>query len=540
MECSICGALVANQKGLAAHFRHQSTTHPDYKTWIDDQKWADKTEGANYVRCLMPGCTYRATTLARHLKAVHEVTAGQYRDRFGQDTLIRCGELTAKRSNASKNREGGFGKGETKEIKCPDCGVVQIVSKFFAPEMHNPRCPTCDEKRKAREEEARWEGKTEPEDFVTCQVCGLRAESLVSHLQNSHPELIGTYYQRFPNSPLVSLGSGVRDKSKLKGRQLSPEVRAKMSENAGKWNKGLTKDTDSRVAEISKKRKGQPSWSKGLTKENHPSLQSLSDKLRKYIGDNRPWDNGLRVVLDLDDFKPFLDEEGRVDRRKATEELGASWHTIFKCMKELSLRTSKKYDKARSEAQIIRLREDQLIPFAMKNGKISVLRAHRALGHAWSVVKRECLRLRLPVAHTNLTQNLFLELVSEILGVGEYIEEWAPLSCTNPDTGGRLRFDGFFASFGLVVEFHGHQHWMFPSAWVTEEKEYLKLRRRDRVKKEWVGSQPNLVLLEVREDEPFDDPSYLRGRLFQLGVLSSKDLPVPEDAQPSVFDLLSN
>jgi len=45
MDCPICGARVANVRGLASHFRHQADTHPDYKKWQDDRRWEGKVEG---------------------------------------------------------------------------------------------------------------------------------------------------------------------------------------------------------------------------------------------------------------------------------------------------------------------------------------------------------------------------------------------------------------------------------------------------------------------------------------------------------------
>lgn len=51
------------------------------------------------------------------------------------------------------------------------------------------------------------------------------------------------------------------------------------------------------------------------------------------------------------------------------------------------------------------------------------------------------------------------------------------------------------------------------------ESEYLALRERNRIKRELIEAAPDLMF-EVREDEPYDDPSYLRGRLVELGAVS--------------------
>lgn len=41
---------------------------------------------------------------------------------------------------------------------------------------------------------------------------------------------------------------------------------------------------------------------------------------------------------------------------------------------------------------------------------------------------------------------------------------------------------------------------------------------RDRVKRGLIEASPDLVYLEVREDEPYEDSMYLRGRLHQVGL----------------------
>jgi very-short-patch-repair endonuclease len=55
------------------------------------------------------------------------------------------------------------------------------------------------------------------------------------------------------------------------------------SRSCGTWNKGLTKDEDSRLQSIADHvrvaSRGRPAWSKGLTKETHPSLAIVSRKV---------------------------------------------------------------------------------------------------------------------------------------------------------------------------------------------------------------------------------------------------------------------
>jgi hypothetical protein len=285
----------------------------------------------------------------------------------------------------------------------------------------------------------------------------------------------------------------------------------------------LTKETDARVAAQAAKMEGREPWSKGLTKEVDPRLQATADKLKQYVGDDWPWDNGLRADLTLWDFLPFLDEEGKVDRRLVVDYTGLSWVTLRKYMADLSLETSNRYIKERAENATIRLDKETLQQYALKNGKVSIAKAMRGTGHCFSVVARECERNGLETFHRRIRQTLCMEAVSEALGGISYVMEWERVKFSNPKTGRRFRFDGYFEACKLVVEFHGHQHYMFPNAFLPDEsyeQEYLAMRWRDRVKREMIEADPVLVYMEIREDEPFEDVGYLRGRLLEMGVLA--------------------
>jgi hypothetical protein len=88
----------------------------------------------------------------------------------------------------------------------------------------------------------------------------------------------------------------------------------------------------------------------------------------------------------------------------------------------------------------------------------------------------------------------------------------------NPPTGHQFRFDGYFPSHALVVEFHGYQHWTFPSVFIKQREIFDALVERDRVKARLIRESGDLHYLELREDEPYTDAAYLRECL--LDVLS--------------------
>ena len=501
MDCSICGFTVSNARGLVAHFRHQSDTHPDYKEWSEEQKWKDKTEGVDFVRCRE--CGFRSKSLARHLKSAHGFTADEYREKHGADAPTRCNSTEAKRRAGIKAAHARTDrKGQTKTVACTGCGVDTEIALFAS--ASTAVCGAC--------RDSVWEGKSEPEDFVTCLDCGHRAENLTSHVTNAHPD----YRDRHPDAVMVALRSAVRDKEALRGRTLSSEVRAKMSANAGRWNKGLTKETHPSLRSASEKMRTKVPWSKGLTAMTDERLQQTVAKLRLYVGESRPWSNGLKADLTLEDFQPFLDDEGCVDRRAIVEATGLSWRTIFTYMQSLDLETSDKYIRERSESQIIRLDREVLEQWALGNGKISVARVMRDTGHSFSVVKRECARHGLETFTRNGEQTLVLDAISEALGGKPYQMEWESMRFTNPATGRRFKFDGYFPDVGLVVEYHGHQHYIFPNAWhyKPEHKEaWHAMLERDRIKKEMVEASSDLTYLEVRFDDPLTSVDFYRGLL---------------------------
>jgi len=501
MDCSICGFTVSNARGLVAHFRHQSDTHPDYKEWSEEQKWKDKTEGVDFVRCRE--CGFRSKSLARHLKSAHGFTADEYREKHGADAPTRCNSTEAKRRAGIKAAHARTDrKGQTKTVACTGCGVDTEIALFAS--ASTAVCGAC--------RDSVWEGKSEPEDFVTCLDCGHRAENLTSHVTNAHPD----YRDRHPDAVMVALRSAVRDKEALRGRTLSSEVRAKMSANAGRWNKGLTKETHPSLRSASEKMRTKVPWSKGLTAMTDERLQQTVAKLKLYVGESRPWSNGLKADLTLEDFQPFLDDEGCVDRRAIVEATGLSWRTIFTYMQSLDLETSDKYIRERSEDQIIRLDREVLEQWALGNGKISVARVMRDTGHSFSVVKRECARHGLETFTRNGEQTLVLDAISEALGGKPYQMEWESMRFTNPATGRRFKFDGYFPDVGLVVEYHGHQHYIFPNAWhyKPEHKEaWHAMLERDRIKKEMVEASSDLTYLEVRFDDPLTSVDFYRGLL---------------------------
>ena len=150
-----------------------------------------------------------------HLRAEHGLSVEAYRAQFFGAEVQADALREARAEQARQTHQGAPRKGQTRTVPCSSCGIPRTVGLTFAPSTHETRCPDC--------------------------------------VEAERPKAVPT----IRSSP-------------LKGRTLPPETKAKMAANAGRWNAGLTKDTDDRVAAQAEKMAGRTSWSKGLTKADHP------------------------------------------------------------------------------------------------------------------------------------------------------------------------------------------------------------------------------------------------------------------------------
>ncbi len=468
-------------------------------------------------------CSHTGQTLARHLKAAHGITANEYRARFPDARIRTEGCESNRRAAISKAHLVKPRAGLKKTIQCPSCGTPREVGFSFGP-RHESRCPPCLQKS----EDAHWASKIEGSEYVTCLECGHRAENLTSHIQNAHPEWIG----RYPGQ-IVAFNSSIRDKSYLKGTTHSEETKAKMSASAG-WNRGLTKDTDPRVANAAAAMVGRPSWNTGLTKADHPSLRATSEKM-VVIKTGIPND-AVRLDLVPEDFESYLEADGTIDRRQMALGMAVCEATLTKYMTLYGLRPSMKNvaarvardvgadrfrEMARKNAEIVtvRLTTEQLEPYRLANGKVVLARAMRGLGHVPCIIKRECARLGIPTYTGLIRQTLCLDAVSAVLGGAPYEQEWRSSAFLNPRTGQRFKFDGFFPSNKLIVEFHGYQHWTFPNVFHRTEGEFLAGQERDAEKEVQVRNAGYAYLI-LRQDEPFADQIFIKEKWLEaLGKL---------------------
>lgn len=132
-------------------------------------------------------------------------------------------------------------------MSCPKCGDTWEGSKHLG-SVHDLRCGPC-------REVSDWGGKSEPQDYVSCRVCGYRAENLTSHITTEHPALIGTYRATYLGAEIVALRSPIRDKAAIRGVPRSWSFRMKVSR--GKLARAFRHTARSKAAmSLSQKAKG--------------------------------------------------------------------------------------------------------------------------------------------------------------------------------------------------------------------------------------------------------------------------------------------
>jgi predicted transcriptional regulator len=280
----------------------------------------EPVEDRDFVVCRE--CGYQGPKLYRHI-GKHGLTTSGYLSKY-PSAPMRSSVVVRNQTATRMARRATLPSvwRATKVVPCPVCGAAHTVSKAMG-SLHDLRCACCKAEFIATGLDS-FEGKSEPDDYITCLDCGYRAENLTSHAQNAHPD----YRVRYPDASMVALKSAVRDKTALQGMVLSEDTKQRMSASAGRWNAGLTKHTHPSLAVAAKKMQTKVPWNKGLTADSDPRVAEAARKLSMYVGENRPWNNGLAANLTLADFQPFMDTDGRVDHHKVVEATGISWVTV--------------------------------------------------------------------------------------------------------------------------------------------------------------------------------------------------------------------
>ena len=209
-------------------------------------------------------------------------------------------------------KNGMYGKGKRRLLSMDrDLAIMEIIGGL--PKLYHF---SVNELKK-------YFGLTEPEDFVVCRICGKKLKAMNAvHLQSKicrkyqiqiwKKELsYKEYTKKYPNVPISSFRSSrIRNKA-LRNRKMPKNYSMKLSQARNRylatlspeelselsWNKGLTKETDERVARngisISK-------HFKSLTEEE------LGERLRKTVFKGRlhpnPSESKLTSILNEFEF----------------------------------------------------------------------------------------------------------------------------------------------------------------------------------------------------------------------------------------------
>lgn len=181
------------------------------------------------------------------------------------------------------------------------------------------------------------------------------------------------------------------------------------------------------------------------------------------------------------------------------------------------LATHYRHQKDERHVNAREITQEDLKRHMTKTGKVIVGRVMLELGRGAKAVKEAARRHGLATYGRYVQQGQCLLAVATALNCdsSSVVSEWV-----KPGNGRRYRFDGYFPQHDLVVEFHGYQHWTFPSIYFSEVSEYNEQIKRDREKEIMIRESPTLRYLVVREDEPFMDVGHIRSRLRGLGVIN--------------------
>lgn len=424
---------------------------------------------------------------------------------------------------------------------CPVCNQGCVGVKGLA--MHLAQVEDTDHSAyQITQEDEIWVGQEEGVDFVRCLVCGHRGVRIDRHVSSEHGLSVIEYRSKFPGSEVQSASlRSVRSKSATRQHQESPRKGLTKEIQCPSCKKtrlvGMTfapKMHESRCPDCVELEKGLrlAALVEGQDYVTCQACGYCSESLVSHIRNVHPelegryqeifpgtqviaLDSSVRVKTE--EHKQALSDSANPWRKGLTKEtdprIEVSSRKLSVSMKRV--RSTKFW----RSVDLIHLDKDLLNTFKLKNGKISVGKAMAVLGHAFVTIKRECEKHGLEVSRKHLQEALFLETLSKVLGGADYEVEWSPEFAVNPITGWLFRYDGYFPELNLVVEFHGYQHWTFPNFYLKDEAQFFALQERDRIKENLIHSDPTLRYFLVREDEPYADLEYLRGRLIDEGIL---------------------
>lgn len=96
-----------------------------------------------------------------------------------------------------------------------------------------------------------------------------------------------------------------------------------------------------------------------------------------------------------------------------------------------------------------------------------------------------------------------IHLFSEILNDKNYVLEQTFDWLINPETGSKMRLDGYFSNLKIAIEYDGIQHYEYIPKLDKTYENFLKRQERDKIKTR-LCEENNIKLIRIKYDEPLN------------------------------------
>ena len=422
-------------------------------------------------------------------------------------------------------------------ISCPVCSLVVKSSQGLSNHLGRRRkegdLPHTS--YLSNLENSQWEGKIEGTDYIHCKVCNEKMTSIVTHVPK-HGITVTDYRLQFGSDVKIRCDSLVAKRSKAIASWTRPHGETKTitcPDCSVTWegSKYLVPGThDLRCVGCKDKYETEcedARWLGKLEDQDYvicracghraegltAHIQNVHPELVGIYKERYPGSELFSMNCAIH-VSPMLGKERTEEFCRKVSEGKKNTHYCH------SPESRNKMSKTKREQDLkIRFTLEDLLPYKVKYGKVSLTMAIEGLGSSIMVVKRECARHGLDYYKLGVKQDKLMVILSNILN-SRYVGEWTSLQFVNPQTNKRFKFDGYFESHSLLVEFQGYQHYTFPNRYMNASHEdvYQDQLKRDLEKRHQVLSSGTYKYLEVREDEPWEDTQHLRRRLKSLGI----------------------
>ena len=441
--CPVCHLpIVPTEQGLLKHIRNKAKNRwgqNAHGLWLQTYKETQKLktdqslmESIDFVICSI--CGKKMRSLSSHIRT-HGLNIQEYRNRFGDVPVDSKKVIEAKHLSLAS-------------VLSTRTNMTRstVRPKELKPRPRLPAPPPRDLSKL---------GGSEPDDYVTCRVCGSQMFALGSHIARWHPEFRETYRTQFPESF-------------TQARRL---------------------------------------------KLGSPKGSVFTDEAKRKSSDKQ------RIKIEPEVIQQFKLEDGSIDHRRLASHTKLSAKIVKRSILESGLAPTDCYLNHLSPLRVVLTQQD-FDPYRLKNGKVAIIKASLGLGYNHRTLQKECIRLGISIAHKMVAQELCLEVISRVLGGSPFTLEWNPPGCLNPETGGKLRFDGYFREYHLLVEYQGFQHSVFPNIYHGENREkFDEMQRRDRLKVDFVSASEMYKLMVINEVDPWEDTKYIQKKLQETGIL---------------------